>query len=71
MSMKLNDLDKNSAVWLKLEQYLTARLQMLRERNDKNKNEVETAILRGSIKEVKNFISLGKPVMLPESDDPA
>lgn len=51
--------DRNSAVWQKLKPYLESRLEMLRQQNDGNRTEAQTAKLRGRIAEIKAILSLG------------
>lgn len=58
--------EKLTPLWLKLEAYLSNRLQALRERNDSPKSEHETATLRGQIGEVKALLALGKDAPIIE-----
>ena len=51
--------ETREAVWMKLRAHYELRLKTLRERNDITENtEIETAVLRGQIEEVKNFLAL-------------
>lgn len=60
--MILTSYELQDPLWLKLKEKYEARLSALRKDNDSEKlNEVETARLRGKIKEVKDFISMGDP----------
>jgi len=65
----LNSVDRQSAVWMKIQNYLEARLAALRVRNDKELDQVKTAALRGRISEVKQFMALDKPVPPVQADD--
>jgi hypothetical protein len=52
--------DRQSAVWLKLKEHYTQRLNTLREQNDGKLDAEATAKIRGRIAECKLIISLGK-----------
>ncbi len=58
--MTLTDGEKMTDLWRRLEEHFTNRLLMLRQSNDKAQSELETALLRGRIAEVKGFLSLAK-----------
>ena len=58
--MTLTDGEKMTSLWLRLEEHFTDRLLMLRQSNDKAQPELETALMRGRIAEVKGFLSLAK-----------
>lgn len=55
----LKPIERNSAMWLRLAEHLTARLNTHRAVNDSPKSEIETATLRGRIAELKAILSLG------------
>ena len=57
---KLTKTDELSATWQKLEKYFKDRLDLLRRDNDKQKDEIQTAYLRGRILEVKSLLALTK-----------
>lgn len=63
----LNEFDKQSALWKKLRKHVEERLAAMRARNDSNKDETETARLRGRIAECKRLLSLDKSTA--EEDD--
>ncbi len=56
--MKLDRLESQSAVWLKIEEHLMDRLSQLRSQNDGDLSEVETARLRGRISMCKELLAL-------------
>lgn len=58
--MKISDIDKASQLWSDLSEYLTSRLQALRQQNDSRLTETETAALRGRIAEIKDMLRLGE-----------
>lgn len=60
-SFKLTDNERNSALWDKLFKHLQDRLSALRIRNDGQLDTVETAEVRGAIKEVKRLMRLNEP----------
>lgn len=60
-SEKLNPVEAQSALWIKLKGRAEQRLQTLRARNDGNLDPVATAKVRGQIAEVKSFLELDKP----------
>lgn len=66
--MLLTESDIQTLVWKKLEQYLNARLETLRARNDGNLTSDETAKLRGRIAEVKATLDLAKPSPVQQVD---
>jgi hypothetical protein len=59
--MTLNEIDRHSALWQKIDKEITERLDVLRQRNDGDLNEVETATLRGTIKAFKEIQQWGRP----------
>lgn len=50
--------DRQSALWQRYVDYLQKRLEELRKLNDHDATEVETALLRGRIAEVKTLLSI-------------
>lgn len=59
--MTFNEQERRSAAWVKLKAYLEERLEKQRKENDKNKDALETANLRGSIEEIKRILKLDTP----------
>jgi len=57
----LDDLDRNSPVWRKVEAYIEERIDELRMQNDTDKDATETARLRGRIAELKILLTQAKP----------
>lgn len=55
----------NSPEWVALRERAEKRLQELREKNDSiNLSERETAVLRGQIQELKDFLAIPEQVLL-------
>lgn len=52
--------DKASGLWSRLSKHLDAELAKMRALNDGDKNEVDTAHLRGRIAQIKAIQSLAK-----------
>jgi hypothetical protein len=60
--MKLDAIDKRSALWLKLQAHWRTQLDTLRRRNDGPLSPDETTYLRGRIAQCKAFLALsGEP----------
>lgn len=59
--MKLNEIERQSAIWLKISGYLKDRLDTLRVQNDGDRDISETARIRGQIKEIKIMLDIGIP----------
>lgn len=55
--MKLNNIQKESALWVAIEAELKGELELLRAQNDNDKDPLETAKLRGRIAEVKQILN--------------
>jgi hypothetical protein len=56
----LSDGDKISALWLKLAEHLRTELHNARGKlEDEKLTDIQTAIIRGRIKTLKNILSLG------------
>lgn len=59
-----------SAAWQKVAEHLTHRLDSLRKKNDGELSEIETAMVRGGIREVKNLLAqVVPPPVLTTADD--
>lgn len=56
----LDQNDRQSITWRKLNKHLEERLQALRARNDTELDPTATAKLRGEISAVKNILALGE-----------
>lgn len=56
----LDDNDRASPVWQKIEKYLIDSLQSLREQNDNLMNAEKTADIRGEIKAIKKLLGKTK-----------
>lgn len=52
--------ERNSNMWRKLMEHFEWRLDSLRQQNDSNRDQIETANLRGKIAELKLVMSLNK-----------
>lgn len=59
--MTLTELERQSAVWVKVSEELKSRLTSARLKNDGELNEIDTARLRGRIFELKSLLALGNP----------
>ena len=68
----LNEMERTSALWLKIDQILAKMLQELRESNDIPLGEVATALIRGNIERVKIIRELGQaPTHGDDQEDPS
>ena len=70
--MNLTETEKNSALWQKISNYLSERLYSLRVYNDGDINiltDVQTATVRGQIKEVKSFQAMATRPENMDSDE--
>lgn len=52
--------DFSTRTWKRLSQHLDARLTDLRQQNDRELDEIQTASIRGSIGEVKRILALAE-----------
>lgn len=59
--MKLTEHEQHSAVWIKIRDHLTERLDALRSQNDGDLDPLATARLRGRIAAIKELLALGQP----------
>lgn len=62
--LEIYESDKQTSIWIKLNKHYQSKLDMLRRKNDQPQSEIETAMLRGKISEIKAFLDLTKE--LPE-----
>jgi hypothetical protein len=70
--VKLTRSEAASGLWQRIEEHLTRRLAEKRAENDnRTKDAIETAHLRGAISELKAFLALAQtePAPEPEADD--
>lgn len=58
--MKLERHEKDSSTWKKVEVYLNERLSTLRGNNDGDLDPIQTALVRGRIRELKALADLSK-----------
>jgi hypothetical protein len=58
--LELSRNDRNSPLWLRIEGYLNARIELHRRRNDADLAPDQTARLRGQIAELKNLLAAGE-----------
>lgn len=58
--MILSEMEKQSAMWVKLEGAFEERLQMLREKNDGALDQASTDRVRGAIGELKEILGWAK-----------
>lgn len=65
--MILTHEDKMNPLWRKLMKHWEGKLQLLREQNDAARTDLDTALLRGRIAEIKSVLDLNKdnPVITP------
>lgn len=66
--MNLLSHEVQSPLWAKLKEHCEDELAKLRERNDGNLGDLDTARLRGRIAQIKEFLLLETPAE-PEPDD--
>ena len=65
----LTKIEREGAVWKKIEAKLKSELDLLRRSNDGNLPEVATARLRGQIAAVKDLLSIGTEKPQVPSED--
>lgn len=68
MSEILSDIERKSAVWLKLKAHLEERLENHRSKNDGDLSGDLTAKTRGRIAEIKELLKLGEPQQKIEAE---
>ena len=56
----LNQSEAQTALWRKIKEHYEAQLELLRTINDGNLDQVQTALLRGRIQEIKTLLALDK-----------
>ncbi len=54
----LDNHDKHTPTWQKIQKHLTERLESLRTMNEKNHDKRKTAELRGRIKELRSLLTM-------------
>ena len=60
--MIISKFDAESALWKQLVAHVNERIEVSRNRlESKNLNELETAYLRGEIKQLRSFLALANP----------
>lgn len=60
LELVIDDRDRYTELWQKLQAHLVARLDMLRRKNDAtNLTPEQTAVLRGQIAELKKLLAAG------------
>lgn len=67
---EINEHDRHTAVWMKLEKLLTKRRQLHMEKNNHSISTDDTEKLRGRIAECDYILNLGKSGPEIESHDP-
>lgn len=56
----LTDSDKISPTWINLSKHLESRLEQMRKRLEGDLDQMQTASLRGQIKEIRRILSLAE-----------
>jgi hypothetical protein len=59
--MTLSDIERHSALWKKIDTKLQERMEVFRQKNDADLNDIETAKLRGRIAMIKEIAAWGDP----------
>lgn len=59
--MHLNDHDRSSVVWEKMQTYCADRIATLQRENEGNLTAEQTAKIRGRIAEIRSFMRAGEP----------
>ncbi len=59
--MTLTEQELQSAVWLKLNEYISSRVEADRARNDGDLDAIATARLRGRLSAWKELLAIGQP----------
>lgn len=58
--MQLERHERDSSAWQKVEAYINNRLDTLRANNDADLDPIQTALVRGRIRELKALVDLSK-----------
>jgi hypothetical protein len=58
--LKLVPHERQHPIWMKIEEELNRRIDVLRRMNDGAFDEIQTARLRGRIAELKDLLAMGK-----------
>ena len=66
---RLTSQDNASALWPKLKAFMEQELNNLRQKNDQPLSELDTAGVRGQIRQLKALIELDKDRPIPEVPD--
>lgn len=61
--------ERDTALWRKVRKHIEERIVSLRARNDKDRSERETAVLRGAIGELKSILSIDQDIPLPPVEE--
>jgi hypothetical protein len=67
--MKLSELERQSAVWLRLDAHLNEQLKACRQQNDGELDAIATSRLRGRISAIKQILSLGQQETVQAESD--
>lgn len=67
--MTLSDIERHSALWKKINEYLHERMDVARRKNDGDLTEAQTAKIRGQIQTLKELIALGNPSPIEPADE--
>lgn len=65
----LDDLERASAAWLKLEKHLHSRIDALRRMNDTSRDPAATEKIRGRIAELKDLLAQVRPAPASIAED--
>ena len=72
--MILDDYERLSPLWGKLQRYLEERIEVCRKKNDSDLDHFETVRLRGEIQAYKRLLAIGEhrpPIETDTADSPA
>jgi len=58
MTFSITEIEQLSPVWVRLTKHYEDRLEMLRKKLERPQSEIDTALLRGQIAEIKAFFAL-------------
>ena len=65
----ISDVERHSAVWIKIKAHCESEITRLRALNDKTMDALHTEKLRGRIKELRNLAALDIPAPPAGADD--